>query len=213
MNSFRLVNFGFILAILLSSPVSAYEIKLDYLGLDNQYYSFDSFEGQFLLVDTMATWCGPCILAMPHLKEVQELRKDVLTVFSLSVSPSSDTPEELADFKKKQNATWEFGIDYDLKFQDAYDVIYIPTYFLFDPNGNLVTTFNSTNVETTLDYLNQIDPYLPPGDYVTPKDENQPLFSIPEVKLAIATVLLTSLIVVLIRMIRKIKELNALKEN
>ncbi len=211
----KLTDFTFFLIplILITTfpNASTYGVKLDYLGLDNQYHPFESFKGKYLLVDTMATWCGPCILAMPHLAEVQELRKDVLNVFSLSVSPSSDKPKDLAEFKETHNATWEFGIDYDLKFQDAYDVIYIPTYFLFDSDGNLLASFNSTQAQETADYLRLIDPYLP-GNYTIPEEESQPLLEIPEVRLAISSVLVASLIVVLIRMVRKIRQSGVLEE-
>ncbi len=195
--------------LFLSTPqinAESYGIDLEYLGLDGQMYPFSKFSGKFLLVDTMATWCGPCIESIPHLKEVQELRKDVLSVFSLSVSPSSDDPETLSEFVSQQNATWEFGIDKDLVFQSGYQIQYIPTYLLFDTDGNLLKRFNVEDAQNTNDILDQIDPFLP-GNLTKPnfntKSKN-PL-DVPEIKLVISSFLLVSMIVVLLRMIRKIK--------
>lgn len=184
--------------------VNGYGIELDYKGVDNQNHSFSRFEGKYLLVDTMATWCGPCILSMPHLKEVKDLRGEVLEILSLSESPSSDTPEELAAFKETHGGTWEFGIDYDLKFQDRYDVIYLPTYFLFDPSGNLLLTFNSTQATETADYLQLIDPLLP-GNYSYSETGSFSLLENSEVRLVLSTLILASLVVVLLRMVRRLK--------
>lgn len=42
-------------------------------------------KGQVYVVDFWATWCGPCIMAMPHLTEVQKQHPESVTVVAMNI--------------------------------------------------------------------------------------------------------------------------------
>ena len=42
------------------------------------------FEGRYLLLDFWSAGCGPCLMAFPEMRELQEMWKDRLVVVSIS---------------------------------------------------------------------------------------------------------------------------------
>ncbi len=84
----------FLLVVLLlhtSVPVGAYQFTLTYLREDGSEGRYDDHAGSDLLVDAMATWCGPCELSMIHLEEVYIKAGDQVPLLSISLDPESDT--------------------------------------------------------------------------------------------------------------------------
>ena len=52
---------------------------------DGQHVSLDSLAGKVVLIDFWATWCGPCVEALPHLRNiVQEFRGQPFVAISVS---------------------------------------------------------------------------------------------------------------------------------
>ena len=51
-------------------PTGLYQAAIK--DLDGNTYKLEDKKGKVVLVNLWATWCGPCIAEMPHLKEMQE---------------------------------------------------------------------------------------------------------------------------------------------
>lgn len=51
-------------------PTALYQAAIK--DLDGNTYKLEDKKGKVVLVNLWATWCGPCIAEMPHLKEMQE---------------------------------------------------------------------------------------------------------------------------------------------
>src|SRR5579871_958329 len=59
--------------------------------------------GKAYVVEFWATWCGPCIVMMPHMGELQaEFRDKGLTVIGFSAKDQSNTREKVAAFVEKR---------------------------------------------------------------------------------------------------------------
>jgi len=62
---------------------------------DLQGRPFDLRRGKVVLIDFWASWCAPCILAIPHLSQLQEkYRARGFQVVGVSMDDSADTTKE-----------------------------------------------------------------------------------------------------------------------
>jgi len=122
---------------------------------DGDNLSLLDFRDKVVVLNIMATWCGPCVQEISHLKEVQQHYGD--NVIILSISGGGDSDQGLGDFKAERGATWRFAIDTD-GVATKYDVLYIPKLVIIDKSGNIRFTHVGTTPSSTL--IEEIDVLL-----------------------------------------------------
>ena len=113
------------------------EIRFDKL-LPEQPVSnagFDSFTGKVVVLELWATWCGPCINAIPHWNELADHFKDQPIVF---LSVSDEEPAVVEKFLKDKPIKGLVGIAHSESSLAAYGVNAIPATFLIDKSGRIV---------------------------------------------------------------------------
>src|SRR5262245_43903748 len=79
--------------------------------------------GKVYVVEFWATWCAPCIAAMPHLAQLQARYKDKgVTVIGYSAQDPSNTEQQVAAFVKKRGPKlgYTFAFGEDRKTWDAW---------------------------------------------------------------------------------------------
>ncbi|WP_405369436.1 TlpA family protein disulfide reductase [Nonlabens sp. Asnod2-A12] len=87
-------------------------------------------EGKFVLIDFWATWCGPCIKAIPELNSYQKEFEDKLVVIGLS-----DEPEAKVKKHKRPKIEYYSAIDTQSRLNNTLEVRGIPHCILIDPDG------------------------------------------------------------------------------
>ena len=87
-------------------------------------------KGKFILIDFWATWCGPCIRAIPELNAFHEKFKDDLVVIGIS----DESKEKINNFKKVK-IDYYSAIDTNETLKNIYEVQGIPHCVLIDPDG------------------------------------------------------------------------------
>lgn len=128
-------------------PVSAsgQTVKLDELGwqLDNGTKELVSaYKGKVLLLDFWATYCGPCIQAIPHLKELQVKYKDKgLVVVGLNVGGEEDRPQ-IPAFVERLKIDYLLATPQDELIGLLFDgTTQIPQTFIVDREGKVIRNF------------------------------------------------------------------------
>lgn len=91
-------------------------------------------KGKVIIVDLYATWCGPCMRAIPHNNELLKKYKDQGLVI-IGVCTSSHGQETFVANAQQHGMQYPAARDPELKSQKAWAVEYYPTYAVIDRKG------------------------------------------------------------------------------
>ena len=107
------------------------------LGLDgwinSKPLSLKDLKGKIVVLDFWATWCGPCIRAVPHTNEMMEKYADKGVVF-IGVCAKSGS-EKMAAMVKEHGIKYPVAVDAGANA--AYRANSFPDYYLIDRSGVL----------------------------------------------------------------------------
>jgi len=107
---------------------------LDLAGWINGAVKPEDMKGKVVIVDFYATWCGPCMAAIPHNNELFNKYKDKgLVIFG--VCTSSGGQDKMEKTAKSKGMQYPTARDPQLKSQEAWAVRYYPTYAVVDRKG------------------------------------------------------------------------------
>ena len=89
-------------------PAPSAIMQADVKLLDGTNIKLQDKKGKVVLVNLWATWCGPCINEMPHLREMQEKFKDKgFEIIGLDIDDESK--EDIDAFSAKQKLNYQLG--------------------------------------------------------------------------------------------------------
>jgi thiol-disulfide isomerase/thioredoxin len=98
-------------------------------------HTLAEYRGKYVYIDFWATWCGPCKIEIPHLKDLYEEYKDSnLAIMSISVDRDKSAWEKMVT---EEGFSWLQFHDATME-NDKYIVKYIPTFVLIGPDGNII---------------------------------------------------------------------------
>lgn len=120
-----------------------------------------ALRGTPVLLDFFATWCGPCMAAMPRMIELSQ-KYPRLRIIGLSDEPLETIRPIMGQFQPP----YSVARDEDRKAYRAYRVFSFPTMILVDAGGTVrvVSHGNLPQIEAALEALMQAPPSLPgPG--------------------------------------------------
>ncbi len=108
-------------------------------GVGRDDVKLSDYKGKLVYLDFWATWCTPCVEAMPRIQKVyDEYKNDGLVVVLVSLD---DKPTKVKDFLTKKKlpgiqAHGAGGMKGDLA--RLYNIEGVPTNFLIGPDGKVL---------------------------------------------------------------------------
>jgi len=106
--------------------------------LEGKAFRLSDFRGKVVVIDFMATWCGPCRQQIPHLKAAWEKEDYMGSVVLISIDVDVAEPEEaLRSYRQGYPyATWIWAKDTaEQRVAQSYRVVAIPTIVIIDQEG------------------------------------------------------------------------------
>jgi thiol-disulfide isomerase/thioredoxin len=116
---------------------------------EGKVVTLKDFIGKVVFVDIWATWCGPCIKALPRVMELQEKLKNNKEVVFIFLSKDCHEEEPWINYLKAhpnfKGIHLRERAKEDFPYELNWEIIGIPHYLLIDKQGNIIDAFAHNN--------------------------------------------------------------------
>lgn len=118
------------------------------LMLDGSKTSLHAYEGQMIILNFWATWCGYCVKEMPLLDEL-DMREDV-TVLAVSVGEDEKT---VRDYIEKNGYSFDVFLDEEGTLAGRFGIRGFPTSIFIGPDFEYFYTYPGMVEKDTIDAI------------------------------------------------------------
>jgi thiol-disulfide isomerase/thioredoxin len=113
-------------------------VDLRFTAVDGREVDVSKMKGKVVLIDFWATWCGPCVAELPHVKEAYD--KNHPKGFEIVAVSLDQEKGNLTEFVSSHKMEWPQYFDgqgWENKFAGQFGITSIPAMWLIDKKGNL----------------------------------------------------------------------------
>ena len=112
-------------------------------------YSLSDFWGKVVVLDFFATWCNPCQVSLPYLREIySKYSEEKVQIISIDTD-YSESLSTVSLFRHDEDMNWIVGIDSDGSISSAYGISSIPVFYVINQNGEIEWTETGFSAEET----------------------------------------------------------------
>ena len=105
--------------------------------------TWHDLEGQVVVIDFWATWCAPCVASFPRLNALQaKFRGQPIRFYSITYEPAAKVSALLRDHPLRTTV----GIDNDLATFKAFRAWGVPSVYIFDREGTVVSAIQAEDL-------------------------------------------------------------------
>ena len=121
-------------------------IDFELSDLEGKTVKLSDYKGKIVFVNFWATWCPPCMKEMPEFNEAsKEFDKNgdaILLAVNLTTGGAQrETEEKVRKFIDDTGYTMKVLLDKTGKVADQYKIYSIPTTYVIDQDGNVITYY------------------------------------------------------------------------
>ena len=112
-------------------------------SIDDSSFTIHNMDGQVVLINFWATWCGPCRMEIPEFNDLyKEYHEKGLEILGISIS---DNKQQLNNFVKSFSVKYPllYGSAKDMNkiMQDYGGVYAVPSSFLIGKNSEIIWSY------------------------------------------------------------------------
>jgi len=136
-----------LIALFIAGKVSAQQKELNFSVLLNatpKSSNLNALKGKVVVLEFWATWCGSCLIAMPHLSSLQKKFADKLQVIAIS----SESEQRIGAFLKSRPSNLWFAVDTGETISKVFPHQLIPHTVVISPLGEVLAYTNPEAVTT-----------------------------------------------------------------
>jgi cytochrome c biogenesis protein CcmG/thiol:disulfide interchange protein DsbE len=106
---------------------------------ENQNVLITEIKGETLtIVDFWATWCKPCLIAIPELVKIQkEFESEGVQLIGINID-SPRNKSKIRPFANARGLNYPVLLDENQEMMAEMNVVLVPTLIIFDKDGNQV---------------------------------------------------------------------------
>ena len=121
--------------------------------------SLADYEGKIVLLNFWATWCMPCRAEMPGMETLwQNYREQDFVV--VAVSNDEGSKKRVETFTKLLDLSFPVLLDPEGEVNDLYKVSNMPTSFLIDRNGKIISRIVGSDDWTSQEAIKLVEDLL-----------------------------------------------------
>ncbi|RHW41957.1 TlpA family protein disulfide reductase [Neobacillus notoginsengisoli] len=122
--------------------------------LNGETVKLSDYKGKKVILNFWATWCPPCKAEMPHMQNFYEKNKDKgIEIVAVNLTKMDKGKKEIDKFVKDFGLTFDIPLDRGGDIGMQYQAFIIPTSYIIDTKGRIVTKFIGPMDEPTMESL------------------------------------------------------------